>query len=173
MLGQGESSKEKYAWGFGRGQNHLQAVLDKKPYEVLNKYGGIAMGNKDSNKIYLTFDSGYEAGYTEDILSTLKKTNVKAIFFITAHYLNTSEDLVKKMIDEGHAIGNHTVNHKDITNLTDDELKSEIMNLHTAVVEKTGYEMKYFRPPKGEFSDYSLNYLKNLRIHNCALVKRL
>ena len=98
---------------------------------------------------------------------------MQGAFFITAHYLNTSEDLVKKMIDEGHAIGNHTVNHKDITNLTDDELKSEIMNLHTAVVEKTGYEMKYFRPPKGEFSDYSLNYLKNLRIHNCALVKRL
>ena len=162
MLGQGDISKEKHAWGFGRGKEHSQAILDSKSFSALNKYGGIAMGNKDSNKIYLTFDSGYEAGYTEDILATLKKTNVKATFFITAHYLNTAEDLVKKMIEEGHTVGNHTVNHKDITSLSDDELKSEIMNLHTAVVEKTGYEMKYFRPPKGEFSDYTLSFLHNL-----------
>ena len=100
-------------------------------------------------------------GFTEDILSVLKKTNVKATFFITAHYLNTSEDLVKKMILDGHEVGNHTVNHKDITTLSEEELKSEIMNLHTAMVEKTGYEMKYFRPPKGEFSKYSLEFLKN------------
>lgn len=158
----GDSSKEKLAWGFGRGKDHSQAILDKKPFEILNQYNGIAMGNKNSNKIYLTFDSGFEAGFTEDILKTLKKTNVKAAFFITAHYLNTSEDLVKKIIEEGHIIGNHTVNHKDITSLSDEELKKEVMNLHTAVLEKTGYEMKYFRPPKGEFSEHSLNYLKNL-----------
>ena len=101
------------------------------------------MGNKDSKKIYLTFDSGYEAGYTQNILDTLKKTNVKATFFITAHYLNTAEDLVMQMIKDGHEVGNHTVNHKDITSLTDEELKNEIMNLHIAVQEKTGYEMKY------------------------------
>ena len=170
MLGQGDFSKEKYAWGFGRGKDHSQAVLDSKPMAALNKYNGIAMGNKESKKIYLTFDSGYEAGYTEDILAILKKTNVKAAFFITAHYLNTSEELVKKMISEGHIVGNHTVNHKDITSLSDDDLKEEIMNLHTAVVEKTGYEMKYFRPPKGEFSDYSLNFLNSLRIYFCTLV---
>ncbi|MBR3697001.1 MAG: polysaccharide deacetylase family protein [Clostridia bacterium] len=104
---QTNTSKEKYAWGFGRGKEHSQAVLDAKPFEALKKYDGIAMGNKDSNKIYLTFDSGYEAGYTEDILATLKKTNVKATFFITAHYLNTAENLVKKMIEEGHEVGNH------------------------------------------------------------------
>lgn len=120
------------------------------------------MGNKDSKKIYLTFDSGYEAGYTQNILDTLKKTNVKATFFITAHYLNTAEDLVMQMIKDGHEVGNHTVNHKDITSLTDEELKNEIMNLHIAVQEKTGYEMKYFRPPKGEFNDYTVNFVKNL-----------
>lgn len=120
------------------------------------------MGNKDSKQIYLTFDSGYEAGYTQNILDTLKKTNVKATFFITAHYLNTAEDLVMQMIKDGHEVGNHTVNHKDITSLSDEELKNEIMNLHIAVQEKTGYEMKYFRPPKGEFNDYTVNFVKNL-----------
>ena len=104
---QGENSKEKFAWGFSRGIEHAQPNLDKKAFKVLKNYDGIAMGNKDSNKIYLTFDSGYEAGYTENILAILKKTNIKATFFITAHYLNTAEDLVKKMIDEGHIVGNH------------------------------------------------------------------
>ena len=108
MLGQGDTSKEKYAWGFGRGKEHSQAILDSKPLEALNKYNGIAMGNKESKKIYLTFDSGYEAGYTEEILATLKKTNVKATFFITAHYINTQPELVKRMIEEGHIVGNHT-----------------------------------------------------------------
>jgi peptidoglycan-N-acetylmuramic acid deacetylase len=120
------------------------------------------MGNKDSNKIYLTFDSGYEAGYTEKILEILKNKNVKATFFITAHYFNTAEELVLQMIKDGHTVGNHTVNHKDITALSDEELKDEVMNLHIAVQEKTGYEMKYFRPPKGEFNEDSISFVKNL-----------
>ena len=66
------------------------------------------MGNKKKKYIYLTFDEGYEAGYTEQILDVLKENDVKATFFITAHYLNTAEDLVKRMIDEGHIVGNHT-----------------------------------------------------------------
>lgn len=156
------TSDEKYAWGFCRGKNHEQPNLDVKPLRVLQKYNGIAMGSKESKKIYLTFDSGYEAGYTQGILDTLKKTNVKAAFFITAHYLNTAEDLVMQMIKDGHDVGNHTVNHKDITALSEEELKKEIMNLHIAVQEKTGYEMKYFRPPKGEFNDFTTQFAQKL-----------
>ena len=74
--------------------------------DILNKYQGIALGNKDSKVVYLTFDEGYEAGYTNNILDTLKDNNVKAAFFITGHYLNTQEQLVKRMIDEGHIVGN-------------------------------------------------------------------
>ena len=103
-----------------------------------------------------------EGGYTENILATLKKNNVPATFFITAHYLNTAEELVMQMVKDGHAVGNHTVNHKDITVLSEEELKKEVMDLHIAVQEKTGYEMKYFRPPKGEFNDSSIAFLKNL-----------
>ena len=66
------------------------------------------MGNNADKYIYLTFDEGYEAGYTSQILDTLKENNVKATFFITAHYLNTQPELVKRMIDEGHIVGNHT-----------------------------------------------------------------
>lgn len=120
------------------------------------------MGNKDSKQIYLTFDAGYEAGYTEKILEILKNNDVSACFFITAHYLNTAEELVLQMVKEGHSVGNHTVNHKDITAITEEDLKNEIMNLHIAVQEKTGYEMKFFRPPKGEFNNSSLEIAKNL-----------
>lgn len=98
------TSNEKHAWGFCRGQDHSQPRLDNAPLKVLEKYDGIAMGNPNSKKIYLTFDSGYEAGYTEKILEILKRTNVPATFFITAHYLNTAEDMVLKMIKDGHNV---------------------------------------------------------------------
>lgn len=150
------------AWGFTRGKNHEQAKLDEESNSAIKEYGGIAMGSKESNKIYLTFDCGYEAGYTEKILDVLREKNVKAVFFITGHYLNTSGDIVKRMIEEGHVVGNHTVNHKCLPSLTDDEVKTEIMNLHNGVYERFGYEMKYFRPPKGEFSSRIIKLAKDL-----------
>ena len=155
-------SNKLLAWGFTRGKNHEQAVLDTESYDVIKEYDGIAIGPKDVNKVYLTFDCGYEAGYTEKILDVLKEKNVKAVFFITGHYLNTASDIVKRMIEEGHIVGNHTVNHKCMPNLTDEEIKSEIMNLHNCVYEKFEYEMKYFRPPKGEFSSRLIKIAKDL-----------
>ena len=155
-------STEMIAWGFSRGKNNSQPNLDGKAVSILNKFGDYAIGNKDEKCVYLTFDAGYEAGYTENILKTLKENNVTATFFLTAHYINTAEDLVLEMIKNGNIVGNHTVNHKCIANLSDEEIKEEVMRLHNAVYEKTGYEMKYFRPPKGEFSEKSLNVIKEL-----------
>ncbi len=155
-------SNELLAWGFRRGENHNQASLDIKSEEVIKNYDGISMGGKDSNKVYLTFDCGYEAGYTEAILDALAENNVKATFFITAHYLNTASDIVKRMIEEGHIVGNHTVNHKCLPNISDEDIKDEVMKLHNALYEKFGYEMKYFRPPKGEFSARVIKIVKDL-----------
>lgn len=155
-------SNDMLAWGFRRSSNHEQPVLDIQSLKVLQEFNGYSMGNKNSKKVYLTFDSGYEAGYTDKILNVLKENNVTATFFITAHYLNTAEELVMKMIKNGNTVGNHTVNHKCLVNLNDDEIKKEIMDLHTAVLEKTGYEMTYFRPPKGEFSARVLNDIQAL-----------
>ena len=100
-------SNTKIGWGIKRESNHNQPDLGKVNTDLINKYEGIAIGNKESKKVYITFDQGYEAGYTEKILDVLKENNVSATFFITAHYLNTAEDLVKRMIDEGHIVGNH------------------------------------------------------------------
>ncbi len=155
-------SNKKIGWGIKRNDNHNQPDLGSKNKQLLNEANGIAMGNNNDKYVYLTFDEGYEAGYTSKILDTLKDNNVKAAFFITAHYLNTNSDLVKRMIDEGHIVGNHTVNHKSMPDLTDEKVKSEIMDLHTTVFEKFNYEMKYLRPPMGEFSQRTLAIINEL-----------
>lgn len=157
-----ELSNEMLAWGFRRGENHEQPVLDVESLRVVEKFNGIAMGNSQSKNIYLTFDAGYEAGYTEDILKVLKENDVKATFFITAHYVNTATDLVKQMIQNGNTVGNHTVNHACLPGLSDEEIKEEIMKLHNSVYDITGYEMTYFRPPRGEFSERTANIVESL-----------
>lgn len=155
-------SNKKIGWGIKRNDNHEQPDLGSKNKELLEKYDGIAMGNKKEKIVYLTFDEGYEAGYTPKLLDILKQNNVKAAFFITAHYLNTQSELVQRMIDGGHIVGNHTVNHKSMPDLTDEQIKSEVMNLHTTIYEKYGYEMKYIRPPKGEYSERTVNFTNTL-----------
>ena len=122
----------KIEWGIKRGKNHEQPDLGTVNKQIMDELGGICLGNKDKPFVYLTFDMGYEGGYTEKIFDVLKQNNVKATFFITGHYLTTASDLVKRMIDEGH------------------------------IVEKFGYEMKYIRPPKGEYSEASIEYTNKL-----------
>ena len=155
-------SNAKIEWGIKREKDHKQPDLGSKNKELIEKYNGMAMGNPEDKYIYLTFDLGYEAGYTENILKTLKANNVNATFFITAHYVNTASNIVETMINDGHIIGNHTVNHKSMPSLSEEDLTKELMNLHTAVYEKFNYEMKYMRPPKGEYSDRSLNIVTKL-----------
>ena len=155
-------SNKKIGWGIKRNDNHKQPDLGSKNKEILEKYEGIAMGNKDEKYVYLTFDEGYEAGYTSKILEVLKNNQVKATFFITAHYVNTQEELVKQMIEEGHIVGNHTVNHKSMPDLSEEKIKKEILELHQTIYDKFNYEMKYMRPPKGEFSEKSLSVTNSL-----------
>lgn len=155
-------SNKKIEWGVKRNKEHNQPDVGKDRRKLLEENNGICLGSKDEKTIYLTFDEGYEAGFTSKILEILKENEVKATFFITAHYLNTNEELVKQMIEEGHIVENHTVNHKSMPSLTEEEMKSEVMDLHTAIYQKFGYEMKYIRPPKGEFSERSLKYTNNL-----------
>ena len=97
---------KKIGWGIKRVDNHEQPDLGSSNRKVLEQYNGIAMGNNEKKYIYLTFDQGYEAGYTSKILETLKNNDVKATFFITAHYVNTASDIVQRMIDEGYIVGN-------------------------------------------------------------------
>ncbi len=153
---------KKVEWGIKRNDNHEQPDLGSKNKTLIDANGDIAMGNKEDKYVYLTFDEGYEAGYTSKILDVLKENSVPAAFFITGHYLNSEPELVKRMIDEGHIVGNHTVNHPSMPGLSTEKLNEEIMKLHTSVYEKFNYEMKYFRPPKGEYSEATLWQTKQL-----------
>lgn len=156
------SSNNKIGWGIKRESDHKQPDLGTSNRKVLEDNNGIAIGNSEKKYIYLTFDEGYEAGYTTKILETLQNNDVKATFFITAHYVNTQEDLVRQMINEGHIVGNHTVNHKSMPDLSEEEIKKEVIDLHQAINEKFSYEMKYIRPPKGEFSERTIQETNKL-----------
>lgn len=156
------TSNKKIGWGIKREVNHIQPDLGSRNRKILEENNGIAIGNKEKKYIYLTFDEGYEAGYTARILDILKQNQVPASFFITAHYANTQEALVKRMIDDGHIVGNHTVNHKSMPDLTEEQIRKEVMELHQTIQQKFGYEMKYIRPPKGEFSEKTLKYTNTL-----------
>ena len=149
-------------WGIKRANNNQQPDVGEANRKLLEENEGICLGKDTEKIIYLTFDEGYEAGYTESILNTLKENDVKATFFITSHYLNTASELVERMINEGHMLGNHTVNHKSMPSISDEEIESEIMQLHQAIMEKFNYEMKYMRPPKGEFNERTLKKTSGL-----------
>ncbi len=150
--------------GYGQGR---QVDENNRPY------GAIAFNDElgcydcraildDDKKICLTFDQGYENGYTASILDTLKDKDVKAVFFLTGDYAERNKELVQRMIDEGHIIGNHGMKHKSLPTLSPEEAKKEIMDLHEFVKEEYGCEMQYFRPPCGEYSEQSMAICQQL-----------
>lgn len=152
-----------FAWGFVRKKDGVSPDFSVKYTKPLDQYDGIYKGSSDLQRIYLTFDEGYENGYTNDILDILLEKDVKATFFVTMPYVKQNQELVRRMIDEDHVIGNHTVNHPSMPSITDDEkLKKEVEDLHNYVLENFNYEMKYIRPPKGEFSERTVKICKDL-----------
>ena len=158
----GARDSKTIGWGIKRANNNLQPDVGQANRKMLEENGGICLGKDTEKFIYLTFDEGYEAGYTEKILNTLKENNVKATFFITSHYLNTASELVERMINEGHIIGNHTCSHPSLPSKTNEEIENELMKLHRAIFEKFNYDMKYMRPPKGEFNERTLKKTQEL-----------
>lgn len=149
--------------GYGQG---VQMDENNRPLGALDfntKYGkyNAAAINDDKGKICLTFDQGYENGYTSKILDVLKEKNVKAMFFVVQDYAERNGELVQRMIDEGHTVGNHSVKHKSMPTLSEDECIEEIKGLHDYIKENFDYEMNLFRPPMGEYSEYSLAVTKN------------
>lgn len=152
-------------WGF-RPVKGARPEFTSEQIQTMDKYGCIYMGSEQKPFVYLTFDEGYENGYTADILDTLKKCKVTAAFFITADYLAKNPDLVKRMIDEGHTVGNHTVNHPSMPSKNDEDAREEIMGLHNQVFEKFGVNMQFFRPPMGEYSERTLSIANSLGYKN-------
>ncbi len=117
----------------------------------------------DSDKVYLTFDEGYENGCTPAILDTLKAKNVKAVFFVTSQFAKQNPTLIQRIIDEGHMLGNHSVTHpsKGLPSLSVEKQQNEVMELHNYIKENYNYEMHLFRYPAGIFSEQSLAIINN------------
>lgn len=132
--------------------------------EYLKKYNSYYIGVPDKKTIYLTFDCGYENGYTPGILQALKKHDAKATFFIVGNYAKTSPEILKNMVDDGHMVGNHTFSHPDMSKIADiDSFKKEIASLEKAYKEATGKEIdKYYRPPQGKYNEDNLKNAKEL-----------
>ena len=123
---------------------------------------GRPLGGSEEKRLWLTFDEGYENGCTADILDTLKEKNVRAVFFVTYDYCKRNPELVRRMIAEGHTVGNHTWSHPSLPDCSPDELYSELSLLHDYVKKEFGYEMYVMRPPMGEFSERVLACAKDL-----------
>lgn len=153
------SSSQNWGLGFsGEGQSPTGTVS----VEELKKYDAYYIGNTQEKVIYLTFDAGYENGNTPAILDALKKHNAPAAFFLVGNYINTCPDLVKRMIAEGHIVGNHTCNHPDMTKMSSDEsFQKEVCGLEKIFEEKTGQKISnYYRPPGGKYSEDNLQKAK-------------
>ena len=151
----------KHEWGLALNAEHkVPGNGESGLFKGKNTYYYIHTKKK---KIYLTFDCGYENGYTGKILDKLKKKKVKAIFFVTKSYIEYNKDLVIRMKEEGHLVGNHTVNHPSLPTCSVSKIESEILDCEKCMKELTGYEMdKYIRPPMGEWSEQSLQVTKDL-----------
>lgn len=157
------SSNQAYALdtakiGYGQGTAVDSENRPVDAAEFNNRYGDLdaCALSEEKNRIILTFDQGYENGYTAKILDTLKEKNVSAIFFLTGDYAKKETALVQRMIDEGHILGNHGMTHASLPTLSNDAAKEEILSLHNFVRDTYGYEMQYFRCPCGEYSESAL-----------------
>ncbi len=152
-----------YDYYFKPNENGKQPTIADN-VSFLDKYNVICMGSADSKVIYLTFDMGYENGYTEKILDILKEKKVPAAFFITGHYISTHPELIKRMHDEGHLVCNHTMNHKDLSAITSPEaFAKEVDGLNEKYKAIIGEDMpKYLRPPAGVYSEQSIQMANEL-----------
>lgn len=157
-------------YGCGTITNHTRPSNPVNCQAAYGQYAGNFIG-PDDKRVYLTFDCGYEytaegKRVTEMILDTLKEKDIKAVFFVTDYYCRQSPDLIRRMIDEGHSVGNHTSNHPVMPNQSIDTMVREVMSLHNYVQETFGYSMKLFRPPTGAYSTRSLAVLQSLGYKN-------
>ena len=155
-------SNKKFEWGL---KKNLNAPPDINPgaEEVLAEHSAYYMGDANSKDVFLTFDEGYENGYTAKILDVLKAHQVPACFFVTGPYIKNEPELIKRMVDEGHEVGNHTINHPSMPSVKNtNELENEMLDLDRHFFSLTGKTMKFMRPPKGEYSEKSLAVTKSL-----------
>ena len=148
-------------WGFVRKKGAPPEITAKQKSD-LKDYGGVYLDEENEAALYLTFDEGYENGYTAQILDVLAEKKVPAAFFVTGQYLESQTELIQRMIDEGHIVGNHTAKHLNLPKQSTETVKAELDRLNEKCKELYGVEMKYMRPPEGEYSPRVLAIAKDM-----------
>ena len=149
-------------WGYQKGSNGNKPDVGRYA-NMLSGFNAYYVEYTNEKNIYLTFDNGYEQGYTNDILDVLAKHEVPATFFVTGHYVKEEPSLIKRIVSEGHIIGNHSDSHPDFTTLSTGEIKKEIQAVEKAVAHLTTQEeMYYVRPPRGTFNERTIRLLDEL-----------
>ena len=158
-----EQAADNWGLGFGASGSEMQPTGNASA-EELKKYNTFYIGDDSEKIIYLTFDCGYENGNTEAILDALKKHGAPATFFVVGHFLESAPELVKRMAEDGHTVGNHTYHHPDMSSISDKEsFQKELDSVSSLYQEVTGQEMiKYYRPPQGKYSIDNLAMAKEL-----------
>ncbi|QVK19506.1 delta-lactam-biosynthetic de-N-acetylase [Mycoplasmatota bacterium] len=152
-----------YGWGMKPGRNGEKPDVGQLYESIISRHNAFYIDKTTSKRIYLTFDAGYENGYTSQILDVLKKQKVSATFFLVGDYLNKEEELVKRMVKEGHYIGNHTWSHPDLTKLSKEQYAEQLKKFEDRYTEITNKKlMKIMRPPSGTFSEKSLKIADEL-----------
>lgn len=149
-------------WGLGYGQAGEKPTGNDSA-EKLSKYNAYYVGSGDEKVVYLTFDAGFENGYTPQILDTLKEENVPATFFVVGTYIRDNPQLIKRMEEEGHLVGNHSMTHPDMSRMSKEAFEKELKITEEQYQEVTGKEIpKLYRPPQGKYSETSLDYANQL-----------
>ena len=151
------------AWGLHFEQDGKPPVGNSSA-GMLKKYDAAYLGDTEEKVLYLTFDAGYENGCTEQILDVLEKHKVPAAFFLVGDYLDRNPDLVRRMVEQGHIVGNHTMHHYDMSKLEDKAVfATELTELEEKFREITGKDLpKYYRPPQGTYSEDNLRMAQEL-----------
>ena len=150
-------------WGLGFGAEGTQPTGTASA-DQLKEYNAYYVGDAGEKKIYLTFDCGYENGNSPAILDALKKHNAPATFFVVGHFLESAPEIVKRMVEDGHTVGNHTYHHYDMSKISDPaSFQKEMDDVRALFKETTGTEMAmYYRPPQGKYSEENLQMAKDL-----------
>ncbi|WP_429844265.1 delta-lactam-biosynthetic de-N-acetylase [Brevibacillus sp. FIR094] len=158
------SPDHPYHFGFKKSKNGQLPSINEEGFKgIVDRHGAVFLGDTTKKEVYLTFDNGYENGFTPKILDTLVAKKVPAIFFVTGHFVKEQPELIKRMAQEGHLIGNHSWSHPDMTTVSNQKIKDELTKVNDAVKQVTGQaNMRYLRPPRGIFSDRTLAVTKDL-----------
>lgn len=158
-----QNAIETGAWGLSF-QEAGQTPSGPASSQLLAQYDSVYVGNTEEKVLYLTFDAGYENGYTEKILDTLKQHDVPAAFFLVGDYLERNADLTRRMVEDGHIVGNHTANHPDMSKLSDQAaFQAELAGVEELFREITGKELpRFYRPPQGIYSQENLKMAQQL-----------